>query len=201
MRILPSGNHALLVELDDLDEVLGYYAVLSADPPPDVVDIVPAARTILVTTSGDLATLSRTLHSLTPARDRRRTGDLIEVPVVYDGEDLEDVAGHLGWSLEEVIARHTADEWTVAFSGFAPGFGYLTSVGGWDVPRRTSPRTKVPAGAVALGGEFSGVYPRESPGGWQLIGHTSVRIFDAGRRPAALLHPGRRVRFVDAGRG
>ncbi|HWD78966.1 MAG TPA: allophanate hydrolase subunit 1 [Kribbella sp.] len=200
MRILPSGDQALLVELDDLDEVLGYYTALSADPPADVVDVVPAARTILVTTTGDLGALSRALHDLTPARDRRATGDLIEIPVVYDGEDLGDVAGLLGCTPDDVIARHTADEWTVAFSGFAPGFGYLTATGDWDVPRRTSPRTKVPAGAVALGGEFSGVYPRESPGGWQLIGRTSVRIFDAAREPAALFYPGRRVRFVDAGR-
>ncbi|GAA1134588.1 hypothetical protein GCM10009630_36350 [Kribbella jejuensis] len=201
MRILPSGDRALLVELDDLDQVLGYYATLAADPPADVVDVVPAARTILVTTTGDLATLSRTLRELTPALDRRRAGDLIEIPVVYDGEDLRDVADLLDCSPEEVIARHIADEWTVAFSGFAPGFGYLTSAGEWDVPRRTSPRTKVPAGAVGVAGEFSGVYPRESPGGWQLIGRTSVQIFDADREPAALFHPGRRVRFVDAGRG
>jgi KipI family sensor histidine kinase inhibitor len=172
MRILPSGDRALLVELDDLDQVLGYYAALTANPPADVVDVVPAARTILVTTRGDLPSLSRVLQELTPAVDRRAAGDLIEIPVVYDGEDLGDVASLLGCSADDVIARHTADEWTVAFSGFAPGFGYLTSTGDWDIPRRSSPRTKVPAGAVALAGEFSGVYPRESPGGWQLIGRT-----------------------------
>ncbi|MFC6158577.1 5-oxoprolinase subunit B family protein [Kribbella jiaozuonensis] len=201
MRILPAGDRALLVELDDLDQVLGYYAALTADAPADVVDIVPAARTVLVTTTGDLATLSRTLRDVTPSPDSRTTGDLIEIPVVYDGADLGDVADLLGCTADDVIGRHTADEWTVAFCGFAPGFGYLTSTGGWDIPRRSSPRTKVPAGAVALAGEFSGVYPRESPGGWQLIGRTSVRIFDQRRDPAALFHPGRRVRFVDAGRG
>ncbi|HEY3561259.1 MAG TPA: allophanate hydrolase subunit 1 [Kribbella sp.] len=201
MRILPSGDRALLVELDDLDEVLGYYAALTADPPSDVVDVVPAARTVLVTTSGSLDVLSRALRAVTPAEGTQVAGDLIEIPVVYDGEDLSDVAGLLGCSVDEVVARHTGDEWTVAFCGFAPGFGYLTSLGDWDIPRRQSPRTKVPAGAVALAGEFSGVYPRESPGGWQLIGRTSVRIFDSAREPAALFHPGRRVRFVDAGRG
>ncbi|WP_427896620.1 5-oxoprolinase subunit B family protein [Kribbella sp. GL6] len=201
MRILPSGDRALLLELDDLDQVLGYYAALAADPPPDVVDIVPAARTILVTTRGDLAGLSRSLRELVPAPDSRATGDLVEIPVVYDGEDLGDVASLLGCTSSEVIARHTGVVWTVAFSGFAPGFGYLTSDDNWNIPRRTSPRTKVPAGAVGLAGEFSGVYPRESPGGWQLIGRTSVRTFDAAREPAALLHPGGRVRFVDAGRG
>jgi KipI family sensor histidine kinase inhibitor len=201
MRILPAGDRALLVELDDLDEVLGYYAALSADAPADIVDIVPAARTVLVTTSGDLATLSRTLYDVTPSPDSRTTGDLIDIPVVYDGADLGDVADLIGCTRDDVIGRHTADEWTVAFCGFAPGFGYLTSTGDWNIPRRSSPRTKVPAGAVALAGEFSGVYPRESPGGWQLIGHTATKIFDLERDPAALFSPGRRVRFVDAGRG
>ncbi|NIK56047.1 5-oxoprolinase subunit B family protein [Kribbella shirazensis] len=201
MQILPSGDRALLVELDDLDEVLGYYAALTADPPADVVDVVPAARTVLVTTSGSLDVLARALRAVKATAGSQVAGDLIEIPVVYDGEDLDDVARLLGCSAAEVVARHTADEWTVAFCGFAPGFGYLTSSGTWDIPRRESPRTKVPAGAVALAGEFSGVYPRESPGGWQLIGRTPVRIFDSDRDPAALFHPGRRVRFVDAGRG
>jgi KipI family sensor histidine kinase inhibitor len=201
MRILPSGDRALLVELDDLDQVRGYYSALAADPPADVVDIVPAARTILVTTAGSLDALSRTLSSVTGATGMRTTGDLIEIPVTYDGEDLQDVADLLGCGASELVTRHTAEEWTVAFCGFAPGFGYLIGSSSWDIPRRESPRTKVPTGAVALAGEFSGVYPRESPGGWQLIGRTDVKIFDQEREPAALFHPGRRVRFVDAGRG
>jgi KipI family sensor histidine kinase inhibitor len=201
MRILPSGDHALLVELDDLDQVLGYYTALTAAPPADVVDIVPAARTVMVTTVGALEVLEQALKAVEPAAGSHAIGDLIEIPVVYDGEDLADVADLLGCTPEQVVERHTGDEWTVAFCGFAPGFGYLTGVGTWDIPRRKSPRTKVPAGAVALAGEFSGVYPRESPGGWQLIGRTDVRIFDQEREPAALFHPGRRVRFVDAGRG
>jgi KipI family sensor histidine kinase inhibitor len=201
MRILPSGDHALLVELDDLDQVLGYYTALTASPPADVVDIVPAARTVLVTTVGALDVLERALKAVEPSAGSHAIGDLIEIPVTYDGEDLADVADQLGCTPEEVVERHTGDEWTVAFCGFAPGFGYLTSAGTWDIPRRKSPRTRVPAGAVALAGEFSGVYPRESPGGWQLIGRTDVQIFDQEREPAALFHPGRRVRFVDAGRG
>ncbi|MEU4190528.1 allophanate hydrolase subunit 1 [Kribbella sp. NPDC026611] len=201
MRILPAGDRALLVELADLDEVLGYYAALAAAPPADVVDIVPAARTVLVTTRGSLEVLSRSLLAVTPADGSRSAGSLLELPVTYDGEDLRDVARMLSCSVDEVIARHCGEEWTVAFCGFSPGFGYLTGAGEWDIARRESPRTKVPAGAVALAGEFSGVYPRESPGGWQLIGRTTVRIFDQDRDPAALFHPGRRVRFVDAGRG
>ncbi|MFG1816137.1 allophanate hydrolase subunit 1 [Kribbella sp. NPDC049174] len=201
MRILPSGDHALLVELDDLDQVLGYYTALSASPPADVIDIVPAARTVLVSTAGGLDVLARHLRAVEPSSGSHAVRDLIEIPVTYDGEDLADVAGLLDCTVPELIERHTRDDWTVAFCGFAPGFGYLTGTGSWDIPRRKSPRTKVPTGAVALAGEFSGVYPRESPGGWQLIGRTDVQIFDQEREPAALFHPGRRVRFVDAGRG
>ncbi|MEI8407421.1 MULTISPECIES: 5-oxoprolinase subunit B family protein [unclassified Kribbella] len=202
MRILPSGDRAVLIELDDLDEVIGYYAAITADPPADVVDVVPAARTVLVKVDRpELDRLVRALRAIRPVDSRREAGDLIEIPVVYDGADLEDVAAHLGCSPADVIERHTREEWTVAFCGFAPGFGYLTGQGDWDVPRRNSPRTKVPVGSVALAGEFSGVYPHESPGGWQLIGRTEVRIFDHRREPAAHFHPGRRVRFVDAGRG
>jgi KipI family sensor histidine kinase inhibitor len=204
MRLLPCGSTALLVELDDLDEVLGYYAALVAEPPAGVIDIVPAARTVMVVTDPartDLATVERVLRETVARQDRRAGGDLVEIPVVYDGEDLEDVAQLLGCDVAEVIRRHTADEWTVAFCGFAPGFGYLTGESEWDVPRRESPRTKVPAGSVALAGEFSGVYPRESPGGWQLVGRTSVAVFDLDRDPAALLQPGRRVRFIDASAG
>jgi KipI family sensor histidine kinase inhibitor len=204
MRLLPCGSTALLVELDDLDEVLGYYAALLAEPPDGVVDIVPAARTVMVVmdrSRTDLATVERFLRDTVARKDRRADGDLVEIPVVYDGEDLADVAGLLGCDVAELIRRHTADEWTVAFCGFAPGFGYLTGQSSWDVPRRESPRTKVPAGSVALAGEFSGVYPRESPGGWQLLGRTEVAVFDHTRDPAALLQPGRRVRFIDASTG
>ena len=125
----------------------------------------------------------------------------MEVPVVYDGEDLEDVARLTGLSREEVVAAHTGQLWRVAFGGFAPGFGYL--VGEDDrlhVPRRAEARTRVPAGAVGLAGEYTGVYPRESPGGWQLIGRTELRLFDLDRDPPALLRPGARVRFVEVGR-
>jgi KipI family sensor histidine kinase inhibitor len=197
MRILPAGDRAVLVELEDLDEVLGYYAALSASPPAGVIDLIPAARTVLVTTDGtDLVELTRLLRSVQPISGSQTGGDLLEIPVVYDGEDLPDLAEILECSIDDVIKRHTTDDWTVAFCGFAPGFGYLTGTTPWDIPRRSSPRTKVPTGAVALAGEFSGVYPRESPGGWQLLGHTDLKVFDQTREPAALFHPGRRVRFV-----
>src|SRR5699024_2039294 len=120
----------------------------------------------------------------------------VTVAVAYDGPDLDDVATATGLAPEEVIAAHTGTEWTVAFTGFAPGFGYL--VGGdrrLNVPRRDAPRTAVPAGSVGLAGSFSGVYPRPSPGGWQLIGRTDARLWQPDRDPPALLRPGMTVRF------
>ena len=202
MRVLPSGSTALLVELDGLDDVLGLYAALVAEPIDGVVDVVPAARTVLLVTDPAVTTLAaveQAVRRTTPRPGRRDGGELVELPVVYDGADLADVAAHLGVEPGEVVRRHTGTEWTVAFCGFAPGFGYLVQPGGtWDVPRRATPRTKVPPGSVALAGEFSGVYPRESPGGWQLIGRTTVDVFDLSRDPAALLRPGTRVRFVVA---
>jgi KipI family sensor histidine kinase inhibitor len=201
MKLLPSGTTALLVELDDLDEVLGLYAALENDLPTGVVDVVPAARTLLVVTNPRLASLSSVADAVqraTPREDRLGASELVEVPVTYDGEDLEEAARLLDCDTGELVQRHTAEEWTVAFCGFMPGFGYLVSKQ-WQVqvPRRSSPRKKVPPGSVALAGEFSGVYPRESPGGWQLIGRSSLAMFDASRDPAALLRPGTRVRFSD----
>jgi KipI family sensor histidine kinase inhibitor len=201
MRTLPCGSTALLVELSGLDEVLALYAALTQEVPHGVVDIVPAARTVLLVTDPALTSLSaveEVVRSTRPRRDLRDWGDLVEVPVTYDGQDLEDAARHVGCDTAELVRRHTAEEWTVAFCGFAPGFGYLTSPG-WheDLPRRSSPRTRVPPGSVGLAGEFSGVYPRQSPGGWQLIGRTDLTLFDPSQEPAAVLRPGVRVRFVD----
>jgi KipI family sensor histidine kinase inhibitor len=200
MRVLPSGTSALLVELDDLHEVLGLYAALKDAPPTGVLDLVPAARTLLVVTdpaAASLSSVAQAIERLPPREDRLDSTDLVEVPVAYDGEDIEDAARLLDCDTDELVRRHTAQEWTVAFCGFMPGFGYLVAEG-WQVqvPRRSSPRTKVPSGSVALAGEFSGVYPRESPGGWQLIGRSRLTMFDPSRDPAALLRPGTRVRFV-----
>jgi KipI family sensor histidine kinase inhibitor len=204
MRVLPSGTTALLVELEDLDGVLGLYAALSDDLPDGVVDVVPAARTLLVVIDPHLTTLSaveETLRRTTPREDpleADESGELVEIPVSYDGEDLDEAARLLDCGVAELVRRHTEEDWQVAFCGFAPGFGYLTSHA-WraEVPRRSSPRTKVPPGSVGLAGAFTGVYPRESPGGWQLIGRTDLTMFDPFREPAALLRPGVRVRFVD----
>ena len=202
MRLLPCGETALLLEVDGLDDVLALHAALAAAALPGVVDLVPAARTVLLRLDPAVTavpTLAAAVRRLPPApRSARRTGELVEVPVVYDGPDLEEVGALTGLGARGVVAAHTGQTWTVAFAGFAPGFGYL--VGEDDrlhVPRRRDPRTRVPAGAVALAGGFGGVYPRSSPGGWQLVGTTDARLWDVDREPPALLRPGVRVRFVE----
>lgn len=199
MRVLPSGTRGFLLELDSLEEVLARYAALrDADLP--VLDLVPAGRTILVVADRgtDLRDLTEQVSRVEPGEHVGQGAEPVEVPVRYDGEDLPEAARLLGCSPEELVRRHQEEEWTVAFCGFAPGFGYLTgSRHRWDTPRRSSPRTKVPAGSLALAGEFTGVYPRESPGGWQLIGSALVEVFDLHRDPPALLTPGTSVRFVE----
>lgn len=198
MRILPSGSRGVLLEFDSLEAVLAHYAALRAAELP-VLDLVPAGRTILVVgdRDTDLAALARRLELIEPTDHVHAGGPPAEIPVVYDGEDLNDAAELLGCSPEELVRRHQEEEWTVAFCGFAPGFGYLAgSKFAWDTPRRSNPRTKVPAGSLGLAGEFTGVYPRDSPGGWQLIGHALVDVFDLDRDPPALLTPGANIRFV-----
>jgi KipI family sensor histidine kinase inhibitor len=206
LRILPARDDAVLVELADLDETLALVASLDAEPIAGVVDLVPGARTLLVMfrpSAVSAAELAAELRSRPLDRVGSVDAPLRRVPVRYDGEDLAEVAGLLGMTPDEVVRRHTAAEYTVAFVGFAPGFAYLT--GGdplFDVPRRSSPRTRIPAGSVALAGTYSGVYPRESPGGWQLIGTTELPMWDLGRERPAYLEPGDRVRFdlADASR-
>lgn len=201
MRFLPVSLTTILVELTDLDETLALFASLQADPIGGIEEMVPAARTLMIrfrpekVSSSDLAAdiATRDLSAKIAPSEH-----LVEIPVRYDGEDLGDVADLTGLSVEEVIRRHTESEFTVAFCGFAPGFGYL--VGGdtaLHVPRRKSPRTRIPAGSVALAGAFSGVYPQASPGGWQIIGTTPVKMWDIDRDPGALFQPGYRVRFFD----
>jgi KipI family sensor histidine kinase inhibitor len=206
--LLACGEHAVLVDVGGLDEVLALaHAVREAvatEVPgfTDVVDIVPAATTVLVVVAdgAGVAALRQALATLPAAESGEVTASdqVIEIPVRYDGPDLTNVSEITGLSVDEVIAAHTGTDWRVAFGGFAPGFAYL----GWGdprlaVPRRSEPRTSVPSGAVGLAGEFSAIYPRSSPGGWQLIGRTDVVVFDIARDPPALLQPGVAVRFVD----
>ncbi len=203
MRLLPCGDLAILVELEDAAHRRRLDASLRANPIPGVREHIPAAHTVLVTVAhpADLPAVAGRLRSitLTAADEPPPEGEPpVVITVSYDGADLSEVAHHLRVSAAEVVARHTGQLWRVEFSGFAPGFGYLVGdVGGLDVPRRETPRTRIPPGSVALAGPYSGVYPRPSPGGWQLIGSTDAVIWDPRREPPAMFTPGRRVQFVE----
>lgn len=205
------GDRALLLEFDNTDEVLAWTSAIRDARLPGVLDIVPASRTVLIKLDGGAYRAPtrqrlRKLHvpdALMDASTAEPRAD-VSIEVVYDGPDLDEVARLTGLTAEQVVAAHTGTLWRVGFGGFAPGFAYL--VGGdsrLEVPRRAEPRTKVPAGSVGLAGEFSGVYPRESPGGWQLIGQTSVNqepLWDVNREQPALLIPGVWVQFVAVSR-
>ena len=198
MKVLPFGDAALLAEVDGLAEVLALAAAVRAAQPTGVLDVVPAARTVLLTVAPgtDLGALRRAVLELPVDPAMAPEGETVEIAVTYDGPDLAEVARLTGLDEDEVVAAHTGTPWRIAFGGFAPGFAYLT--GGDErlrVPRRDEPRTTVPVGAVGLAGEFSGVYPRSSPGGWQLIGSTDAPLWDPDRDPPALLLPGGTVRF------
>ncbi|TQK30041.1 KipI family sensor histidine kinase inhibitor [Arthrobacter sp. SLBN-53] len=196
------GDQALLLEFDGTAAVLAWTDTLTSAGLPGVLDIVPASRTILVKLAGPryLAPTRQRLKSLRLQQSVDEYGKAAQPDVVlevtYDGADLAEVAELTGLSTAEVVTAHTGTLWQVGFGGFAPGFAYL--IGGdprLQVPRRAEPRTRVPAGSVGLAGEFSGVYPRESPGGWQLIGRTSAVLFDVTRDRPALLTPGMTVAF------
>lgn len=202
MRTPPVGDAALLVEVSSGDEARALHAELvrrRAEGSLSVREIVPAARTVLLDGLTDPARLAAELTASEIPSAPPRAREVVELPVRYDGPDLADVAALWGVAPEEVARIHAGTEFTVAFCGFAPGFGYLTGLPArYDVPRRATPRTAVPAGSVALAGPYTGVYPRSSPGGWQLIGTTDAVLWDHARVPAALLSPGTRVRFVGA---
>ncbi|MFD5315586.1 allophanate hydrolase subunit 1 [Streptomyces sp. NPDC127098] len=205
------GDQAVLAELDGLPCVLALRASLVADRPPGVGELVAAATTLLVRYDPALTDHAEVRRALAERARALATGSVappapahapLTIRVRYDGPDLSEVAALTGLSVAEVVARHTSARYTVAFAGFAPGFGYLT---GTDpllhVPRRAEPRTAVPAGSVAVAGGFTGVYPRSSPGGWRLLGTTDAPLWDTGRDPPALLVPGRTVRFTAIGAG
>ncbi|RJL09326.1 urea amidolyase family protein [Paracoccus siganidrum] len=202
MRFLPIGPRTLLVELADLDHTLALFDALLVDPLPGLAEIIPAARTLMIRTApgipADAALAARILSRGAGAAARRDSpAEIVEIPTIYDGEDLDDVAAHLDLSTAEVIAAHQQATWQVAFCGFAPGFAYMTCDDPrFELPRRPAPRTRIPAGSVALAGRFCGVYPQETPGGWQLIGRTRVPMWDLDRDPPALLRPGLRARFL-----
>lgn len=189
MRLLPCGDEAVLLDCASPDEATGWFAALTD------LDPVLGAQTVLL--HGNPSELRATVAARKPKTPAAATeADEVVIAVAYDGPDLAEVAELTGLSEDAVVAAHTGTAWTVGFVGFAPGFAYLS---GGDprlrVPRRATPRPSVPAGSVGLAGDFSGVYPRSSPGGWQLIGHTDVDLFDVDRNPPALLQPGMQVRF------
>ena len=201
VRLLPMGERAVLAEVADLSAVLSLHAALAENPLAGIDDLVPAARTVLI--AFDPVRVSREvvrawiIDAARRAPDADASGPLVEVPVRYDGADLASTADLLGIPVAELVSRHAGAEWTVAFTGFAPGFAYLVSAAWpYDVPRLAEPRTRVPAGAVGLAGAFSGAYPRETPGGWRLIGTTDSVLFDPDAAAPVLLPPRARVRFV-----
>ncbi|WP_046300842.1 MULTISPECIES: carboxyltransferase domain-containing protein [unclassified Mycobacterium] len=200
--VLDYGDSALLLQFDSTTDVLAWTAAIRSAALPGVVDVVPASHTVLVKLAAPRyrAGVRRRLTTLDVDRDAVRmrapegTADVI-VDVIYDGPDLAEVAEHTGLSVAQVINAHTATPWLVGFGGSTPGFAYL--LGGdprLQVPRRAELRP-VPAGSVALAGQFSGIYPRPWPGGWQVIGHTDAVLWDLERPAPALLTPGLSVRF------
>jgi len=207
--LLPYGPSAVLIELAGGPDVLPVRDALLGQAHPAVLAVVPAARTVLV--EFDPSAVSGTevrrwiegcLTVPASAAATRQPEPAVELLVRYDGADLGSVAEQCGLSVPEVIRRHSAAEYTVQFCGFSPGFGYLS---GLDpvlrLPRLASPRPAVPAGSVAIAGEFTGIYPRSSPGGWLLLGSTDAVLFDLDRQPPALLRPGAAVRLLPAGPG
>lgn len=198
------SDQALLLEFDSTAEVLAWADALREAELLGVLDIVPASRTVLLKLAGpryQAPTRQRLGKLRVAAKAGPPTGGRvdIEIGVVYDGADLENAARLTGLTADEVIAVHTGTPWRVGFGGFTPGFAYLIGEAErLNVPRHAEPRTRVPAGSVALAGEFSAIYPRESPGGWQLIGRITddtIALWDVDRDPPALLQPGMSVRF------
>jgi KipI family sensor histidine kinase inhibitor len=204
------GEHALLLQLpaDDRQAVEAWAEAVRAARLSGVLDVVPAARSVLLhlaagTTPQQAAGLVDGLAGATAEEGGPSpsvapgAAEVVELPVVYDGPDLDVVAQATGLTAQEVVRAHTGTLWRCGFTGFTPGFGYLHSPDDrLTVPRRSEPRTGVPAGSVALAAGYSAVYPRQSPGGWQLIGRTTARLWDLERDPPALVRPGMSVRFV-----
>ncbi len=199
--ILPYGDQGVLVQCRDLKSAMALRGWLEMHPVVGQREIIPAARTVLIRLDGgsDPSALAGQLPSpeLLVQAEPEIPVPAITIEVIYDGPDLAQVADFTGLAVRDIIRLHTTSPWVVAFTGFMPGFGYLT---GGDprlaVPRRHDPRPRVPAGAVGLAGEFSGVYPQSSPGGWQLLGRTDAVLWDERRNPPALFVPGTTVHFV-----
>lgn len=198
------GDTGLLLEFDTNESVHRWATSIRANAPRGVINIIPAMTTILVVVDPQvlpLCELESLLGTAETAAPANAPAGEVEIGVRYDGDDLGHVSELTGLTPEEVVSAHTSSSWRVAFCGFSPGFAYL--VGGdprLSVPRRGESRLTVPAGAVAIAGQFSAIYPRPSPGGWQLLGSTDVCLWDLVRDPPTPLVPGVRVRFRDLDR-
>jgi KipI family sensor histidine kinase inhibitor len=200
----PVGDHAVLLELED-NAAVHVCARLARERYGDqLVEVVPGHRTLLLTwdTEPSLSNLKALARDASAFKlDKDGIGDALTIPVRYDGADLEAVAESLGLSGEGVVELHSRGVYSVAFMGFSPGFPYLIAEDGDEVsrllelPRLSTPRTEVPVGSVAVAAGYCGIYPRSSPGGWNLLGRTDVVLFDTDRAAPALLSPGMRVRF------
>ncbi len=198
MRLLPCGPGAVLAEYDSLAEVMAVNESLRSSGLEGLDDVIPAARTVLVRHHEiDRAALEALLVPTAVAP--RPYGPTVEIAVVYDGVDLDAVASATGMSTDEVVEMHSSVLYSAAFLGFTPGWAYLVDLPPpLRLPRRSTPRTSVAAGSVAIANEFTGVYPTTSPGGWHLLGHTTAAMFDVTRSKPSLVVAGDRVRFVPA---
>ncbi|MFF2318626.1 5-oxoprolinase/urea amidolyase family protein [Arthrobacter sp. NPDC058097] len=196
--VRPVGTRTVLALVSGTQDVLALQAALLEAPLPGQQDVLAAAETVMVRAESPAAArrIGQALLELDLTAPAEQAGGLVVIDTVYDGEDLAEVGQLTGLGADGVIAAHTGQVWTVAFAGFAPGFGYMVGENqALEVPRRSSPRTAVPAGSVALAGNYSAVYPRKSPGGWQLIGRTGAKMWDLDRPEPALASPGHRVQF------
>jgi KipI family sensor histidine kinase inhibitor len=213
--VLRYGERALIVECSDADETAALHAELVRRKGSGVLtpceDLIPAELTVVVDGLDDPLALARELSTwrLCPVEGRpgdvgsaTRSARVVELPVRYDGPDLDEVAAAWGVSREEAVRVHAGVTYRVAFCGFAPGFAYMTGLPErYHLPRRSTPRTGVPPGSVAVAGQYTGAYPRSSPGGWHLIGTTDAVLWDTARAEPALLAPGTLVRVVVTGAG
>jgi len=204
MKILPFGDRALLAEFGSLEQTMNAFLACDAARAPGVIELIPAAATVLVRIDPNTLSLRAAEQWLTSTCSRassnenvgRTAGPSVSIPVRYDGPDLESAALVLGISADELVSRHSQALWQCAFIGFVPGFAYLASKdANFDMPRRETSRETVPAGSVGLAGEFTGIYPRSSPGGWQILGTTSLTLWDEARDAPAAITPGMTVRF------
>ena len=195
MERRPFGPEAWL--LDDVGDPAALARGIDARSHAGIVEVVPAATTVLVRCARERhASVGRLLDAVDPLDVDTDRSEPLTIEVTYDGADLVEVATSIGEGVDAVVARHLAGDYRVAFCGFSPGFGYLSGLDPTlQLPRRATPRTRVPAGSVAIASEYSAVYPTASPGGWHLIGSTTTTLWNTDRDPPAELWPGRRVRF------